>query len=72
MISCAFLPCAQVTACCLVGGCIQQRFGSPRQSASTVDPLKTGAKTLVGTKPARTNRDPARIKRRRKQLVYET
>lgn len=27
--TCAFLPCDHVAECCLVGGCVRQRFGGP-------------------------------------------
>ena len=37
-------------------------------TAHDVDPVKPGARKLAGTKPARTNRDPALIKRSRKAL----
>lgn len=37
-------------------------------TAHDVDPVKPGARKLAGTKPARTNRDPALITRRRKAL----
>lgn len=35
-------------------------------AAHDVDPVKPGARKFAGTKPARTDRDPARIKRVRK------
>lgn len=69
MPTCAFAPCDQVTECSLVGGCVNQRFIRPEQSVADADPVKTGARSLAGTKPARTNRDPAWIKRRRKAIA---
>lgn len=65
--SCAFLPCEQVERCCLTadGSCHRKKFP---QSVAHRDTLKKGARALVGTKPARTNRDPAKIKRKQKQL----
>lgn len=51
--TCAFYPCAEVDRCCLVGGCVKQRF--PQQfgaaSAVTTEPTKRGARKLAGTKP---------------------
>lgn len=67
--TCAFLPCDQVTECCLPGGCITKRFGKMGgKNAATQDTLRDNAPALNGTKPGRTNRDPALIKRKRKPL----
>ena len=66
--SCAFFSCAEVEECAMVGGCVQKRFPAPGQNAVTDESVKDGARKLAGTKPARTNRDPRFIKRRRKAL----
>ena len=67
MPTCAFLPCAEIDPrdCPLAGGCVNQRF--VRQEFKGTD-LKDGARALAGIKPARTNRDPSQIRRRRKAL----
>ena len=65
--TCAFAPCIGVADCAMVGGCVERRFG-PAPTRAAAD-LKDGARALAGTKPARTNRDPARIKRRRKVVL---
>lgn len=64
--TCAFVDCAEAKRCALVGGCVNQRF---EPSASNASDLKKGARKLVGTAPARTNRDPRFIKRNRKPLT---
>ncbi len=66
MNTCAFVGCYEVEQCPLVGGCVMQRFPAP---APRVSDIKDGARALAGIKPARTNRDPALIKRRRKALT---
>lgn len=65
--SCSFLPCSQVERCCLTadGSCHMKQYPP---TAAHQDALKKGARALAGTKPARTNRDPRLIKRRRKAL----
>lgn len=63
--TCAFAPCQAAVACALEGGCVALRF--PKRVAHG-DDLKKGSRKLAGDKPARTNRDPALIKRRRKPL----
>jgi hypothetical protein len=50
--TCAFLPCDQVDACCLPGGCIAERFQAPRPKAHG-ETLKKGARALAGAKPSR-------------------
>lgn len=73
MSTCAFVPCAEAASCALVGGCVARRFAHvPRyepRSAREADGIKETAPALNGVKPARTNRDPARIKRKRKALT---
>lgn len=64
--TCAFTSCDEVSRCPLVGGCVRTRFAAVDPNATN---LKKGARALAGTKPARTNRDPARIKRKRKALT---
>ena len=72
MPTCAFVDCAEVTSCCLVGGCVRQRFGrgpasTVRLVAPTVDELPKNARSGLTPKP-RASRDPWFIKRRRKAL----
>lgn len=56
MTTCAFIPCADAETCCL-GGCIQQRFETPREASE----LRKGAPALNGTVPGRaTKKDSAR------------
>lgn len=70
MSTCATLPCSQVMHCCLAGGCVQKRFPEHCRQGSAIaqEPLRADAPALNGTKPGRTNRDPTKIKRRRKDL----
>jgi hypothetical protein len=69
MPSCTWVSCEEATDCAMVGGCISKRFGV--QAPKIVEPsdLKDNARALAGTKPARTNRDPHKIKRHRKELT---
>ena len=60
--SCAFAPCAEVTTCALAGGCATRLV--PQTDTDVNDKLTA----LNGTKPGRTNRDPALIKRKRKAI----
>jgi hypothetical protein len=66
MTTCAFLPCAEVTRCCLPGGCVTQRFGP--QPVKAQSELRADARALNGTKPARPRRDPVWVPRKRKAL----
>ncbi len=66
-VTCAFVACDAAVRCCLPGGCITQRFGKLNTVAQ--DEVRCGARKLAGEKHARTNRDPALIKRTRKRLV---
>ena len=61
--TCAFVRCEDAEACALVGGCTQRRF----QAVESVDYRPRRA--LAGDKPARTNRDPSTIKRRRRSII---
>jgi hypothetical protein len=63
--TCAFVGCDETDTCAMVGGCVRTRFAAVDPNANN---LKKGARALAGTKPARTNRDPALIKRKRKAL----
>lgn len=62
--TCAFAACGDVDACALEGGCVTTRFAHVPTYARA-ETLKKGARALAGTKPARTNRDPAVIARSR-------
>ena len=54
----------------MVGGCLKTRFAMAALPRSYNDTDKLPkAKALNGTKPARTNRDPRFIKRKRKALT---
>jgi len=63
--TCAFLPCEQADVCCLPKGCVQRRF----KPALVQERELPKSKAFNGTEPARTNRDPALIQRRRKPLT---
>jgi hypothetical protein len=66
--SCAFTGCVDPANCCLVGGCVTARFGRCLPRSEQLE-LKKNAMKLNGTKPARTDRDPSHIKRKRKPLT---
>jgi hypothetical protein len=68
--SCAFLDCKDVTTCCLAGGCVVTRFPEQqgRRTLAHSDHEQPKSQALNGTKPGRTVRDPALIKRARKPL----
>lgn len=66
--TCAFLPCEQVETCALAKVCVVKRFPQPKVTDDSAG-LKDNAPALVGTKPGRTNRDPALIQRKRKPLT---
>lgn len=69
MSTCAFVPCDQVTECCLVGGCITKRFGkAPTRNAQLELRKNTSNPTRNGINPTRASRDPRFIKRKRKAL----
>ena len=62
--TCAFEGCLRPEACCLVGGCVQQRFAQ----TPVAEHVLPASKALNGTKP-RPVRDPARIRRPRKAIT---
>lgn len=63
--TCAFASCVEATSCGMAGGCVERRFGrAPTREVQ--HELRQDARALAGTKPARTNSDPALIKRTRK------
>ena len=62
-VTCAFVRCEDAEACGLVGGCTQRRF----QAVACVDDRPR--RSLAGVRPARANRDPSTIKRRRRMII---
>jgi len=64
-VNCAFVSCAEASACGLEGGCVARRFAPVDVSAEQQLPK---SKALNGTLP-RPSRDPWFIKRHRKALA---
>jgi hypothetical protein len=71
MTTCAFVACTEVVECCLVGGCVNQRFQRHDFQPTTrreAEGVKASAPIEAGTK-AKAGRDPKWTPRKRKAIT---